>query len=377
MNGTTDVNTTPIVMERVLYNLHYKVCHGVLQHTSNASRRWMERFWLVLFSIGFCGTLLLHVSFVHQNGNSSSKSIPTMCLTRIPGFSLERADVTLLSLDTTPGAISRSWIQTAAMNEAAAVRNSSTACATEQNSTILAGAPASIDTCRAVSLPNSNKNATHSSSSGSITTYFAYAPHAQGFLYLSEAVLLQHGLTMQHVIVSSHDERCLGRRYLRDIVLWVTGPETVLVNWILGAQQNHRENGYLWNTRTQTRVDLGLCRRRYSNNWYSYYTRSFLTKGLIVTKTSFLFFLVTTLVSFILRETQERMLVFTQHLQRRVRQRQGVTDLVLTHLVENLVFVPIMVGMVFFHIEIYRGDKVAALLVLTIVWVCEAFTVVR
>ena len=49
----------------------------------------------------------------------------------------------------------------------------------------------------------------------------------------------------------------------------------------------------------------------------------------------------------------------------------------MTHVVENLVFVPIMVGMIFFLIEFYNGDKIAAFMVLSIVWVCEAFSVVR
>ncbi|CAN0268750.1 unnamed protein product, partial [Ectocarpus fasciculatus] len=59
--------------------------------------------------------------------------------------------------------------------------------------------------------------------------------------------------------------------------------------------------------------------------------------------TLFLFFTTTTLVSFTLRETQERMLKFTFLLQHHVRHRLPYAPLIFTHVVESLVFVPIMV----------------------------------
>lgn len=43
---------------------------------------------------------------------------------------------------------------------------------------------------------------------------------------------------------------------------------------------------------------------------------------------------------------------------------------------ENLVFVPIMVGMIFFLIEFY-GDKFLAFTVLSMVWICEVFSAIR
>ncbi|KAL7568112.1 hypothetical protein ACA910_019510 [Epithemia clementina (nom. ined.)] len=96
----------------------------------------------------------------------------------------------------------------------------------------------------------------------------------------------------------------------------------------------------------------------------------------MVLKTCFLYFITTTLVSFTLRETQERMLDFTQQLQFQVRHRRPIVPLVTRHLVDNLVFVPIMVGMIFFLIEFYNGDKILAFWVLTLVWFVEVFSVV-
>lgn len=107
--------------------------------------------------------------------------------------------------------------------------------------------------------------------------------------------------------------------------------------------------------------------------WY----RRLSSKLAVVLKTSFLFFILTTLVSFTLRETQERMLGFTHQLQAHVRSRRSVVNIVTMHIAENLVFVPIMVGMIFFLIEFYRGDKILAFMVLSLVWLCEVFSVIR
>ena len=64
----------------------------------------------------------------------------------------------------------------------------------------------------------------------------------------------------------------------------------------------------------------------------------------VIFSTLFLFFTTTTLVSFTLRETQERMLKFTFLLQHHVSHRIPYASLVFTHVVESLVFVPIMVS---------------------------------
>mmetsp|Transcript_6326 Transcript_6326/g.15988 ORF Transcript_6326/g.15988 Transcript_6326/m.15988 type:complete len:982 (+) Transcript_6326:262-3207(+) len=103
---------------------------------------------------------------------------------------------------------------------------------------------------------------------------------------------------------------------------------------------------------------------------------SLLSKISTLLQTSFLFFFCTTLVSFTLRETQERMMDFTRELSRRVYQSSPVSDLVATHLIQNLVFVPMMIGMMFFLIEFYGGDKYLAFSVSSIVWTVESFSIV-
>ena len=61
-----------------------------------------------------------------------------------------------------------------------------------------------------------------------------------------------------------------------------------------------------------------------------------------------IFCLTTSLVNFTFQETQDRMLEFTLQLQTRVRERRAYRGLIIDHVLENLVFVPILVGMIFF-----------------------------
>jgi len=96
--------------------------------------------------------------------------------------------------------------------------------------------------------------------------------------------------------------------------------------------------------------------------------------GILLT-TIFLFLTTTTLVSFTLKETQQKMIHFTFLLQHHVRHGLPYASLVFHHVVESLVFVPIMVGILFFLFEFF-SDQLIAFLLLSLVWVCEVFSVV-
>jgi len=125
-----------------------------------------------------------------------------------------------------------------------------------------------------------------------------------------------------------------------------------------------------------TTKDLAIKKTGTNGTTDSSFSTRFLTKGGVLVTTLFLFFVTTTLVSFTLRETQDRMLEFTFHLQSLIRERRPFAHLIFTHVVENLVFVPIMVGIMFFLTEFYGGDKLLAFMVLSIVWVCEVFSAI-
>lgn len=79
----------------------------------------------------------------------------------------------------------------------------------------------------------------------------------------------------------------------------------------------------------------------------------------VVFSTTFLFFVTTTLVSYTLRETQERMLRFTHQLQHHINNDLPYWTLVFTHLVESLVFVPIIMGIHFFLVEFFSDQLVS------------------
>lgn len=178
----------------------------------------------------------------------------------------------------------------------------------------------------------------------------------QGYLLLAPEQLVN--LTVQCISVSKSDVNCFGEPFVQKIIRGV-GKEAILRNWFRSVYQD----GYVYQPSSQRLSELIP-----PND-------SPLGKISVVIKTCFLFFITTTLVSFTLRETQERMLGFTRQLQARVRSRRPVGSLVITHLVDNLVFIPVMLGAIFFLNEFYKGDKILALLVLSLVWICEVYSI--
>lgn len=398
-------------MERVLYNLHHKCCTYALHTTSQRSRSWAEHSILVVAVCGFGALLLAHLTFVHPNRLRAA--IPATCLRGVPGFVLT-ADVTHVSLVDGTAAGSRTVHTRRRRNlpfetrpgaggadrngglapVAGGVRSLPLGGGDADDGTIPEGFPGvdflgggASSACAAAEPPP-----------GEIL--FSYS-REKGYLLLSPELCARHGIGVQHVYVSKHDPRCFGEPFLQTLVFALLGPDTVVINWLLGTYGNSNSNsqhdddendgvgGYIYNPRTRVMTDLrqdhppehshaaGTMGSGNMAHWSVRKFQELLLKGTVVIKTSFLFFITTTLVSFTLRETQGRMLDFTHHLQEHVRSNRPVVNLVTTHVVENLVFVPIMVGMIFFLIEFYRGDKFLAFMVLSLVWVCESFSVVR
>lgn len=81
----------------------------------------------------------------------------------------------------------------------------------------------------------------------------------------------------------------------------------------------------------------------------------------VVLSILFLFIVTTTLVSYTLRETQQRMLKFTYLLQYHVAHQLPIVSLVATHVLESLIFVPIIMGMYFFLFEFFSDQLVSSL----------------
>ena len=415
-------------MERVLYQIHHKVCKFALRRTTTQARRWLERLWLLLFVAGFAITMILHVSFVYRDtttldGRPLLHSIPLTCLRSVSGFSLHdgndddddddgNVDVTHVYLmrrqrrrrrqppddeNSNSKKTATSW---AFQIPPAHSSNGNASTSRESENTH------KVDSSCDVEQQRSFEDSLSLLSTDASDIYFSYS-QVKGYLYLTPEQCFQHNITVQHVIVDPNDEHCFGEPFLQNLIFRLSAQETVMINWLLGT---FSAKGYIYNPRSQILLDpvsyhhlqqhqqQQQQHKAVADNHHhthqptaaaaplllpfllhqqGYYQKTVISKLTVVCKTTFLFFIVTTLVAFILRETQERMLEFTRQLQVRVRSHRPVTDLVTTHVVENLVFVPIMVGMIFFLIELYNGDKIAAFMVLSIVWVCEAFSVVR
>ncbi|KAL7550724.1 hypothetical protein ACHAWF_013940 [Thalassiosira exigua] len=246
------------------------------------------------------------------------------------------------------------------------------------------------------------------------TMVYSYS-HSQGLLRLPPSLQHIHNITTQFIIASPDDSNCFGDPFLRSIIFRLVGPDTVILNWILGLQHAAARPRFVYHWSTKKELDLDVfdmdnyafsgksggdghgayesMPATSQSPWHfasinnavagmqknpAYRFLRFLTfKLLVLLSTLLIFFLTTSLVSFTFQETQDRMLEFTLQLQTRVRARMPLGGLILGHVLENLVFVPIMVGMIFFLIEFYGGDKFLAFMVLSMVWVCEVFSAIR
>ena len=247
------------------------------------------------------------------------------------------------------------------------------------------------------------------------TIIYSYS-HAKGLLLLSPTLKQRHNISTQFVIASSTDVNCFGEPFVQNIVFSVVGPDTVILNWVLGQQQRIIRNRghdskrirfvYHWKTGKELDLELfdmdhyafsssssgdstkygidSLTRHpipqyiisEFHKHPFCRLLRFLLFKLAVFLSTLFIFFLTTSLVSFTFQETQDRMLEFTIQLQSYVRARLPLGGLIVRHILENLVFVPVMVGMIFFLIEFYGGDKFLAFTVLSMVWIAEVFSAI-
>lgn len=365
-------------MERVTYNLHSNVCSIVLRRTSSKARSLAEHSLLLIALCGFGVLIVSHISFVHRSSSPmwlkqqqqeqrNNKSIPLQCLTSIQGFN-RNADVTHVLL----------WERDTSMAYSVLA---------EQKYWTLNCTDTRIQS-------NEEKHTCNESDGGSVCqashdycppipsqqdVVLSYSP-TKGFLFLPLSTSIQHNVSTQYVFISKTDVHCFGEPFLQTLVQRILGVDTVAFNWLVGAFAQHN-NGFILNPRTRRVVDLNQDASRSlwkstSQHYNTTYRHALLFKAGVILTSVFLFFITTTLVSFTLRETQDRMLHFTFQLQLYVGEERPLGSLIFTHVVENLVFVPIMVGVMFFLIEFYGGDKLLAFMVMSIVWVCEVFSIV-
>ncbi|KAG2536255.1 hypothetical protein PVAP13_9NG177146 [Panicum virgatum] len=189
----------------------------------------------------------------------------------------------------------------------------------------------------------------------------------KGYFLLSEGAKIRHGVRTINITISARNP-CFGNRWQQLLINSLVGYDTILTNSLV----NSPGHGYLYNFQTKELYDLSYGHEPQGPTRFGDY---FVTKCGVLLMSLFVFFTTTMSVSFTLRETQSRMLRFTVQLQHHARHQLPTFQLIFVHVIESLVFAPIMIGILFFLFEFY-DDQLLAFLVLTLVWLCELFTMI-
>ncbi|KAK9155232.1 hypothetical protein Sjap_002712 [Stephania japonica] len=190
----------------------------------------------------------------------------------------------------------------------------------------------------------------------------------KGYFLLPEGAKTQHGIHTVNISISARHS-CFGNRWQQLLINRFVGYDTILMNSLLSSPGQ----GYIYNYQTKEFYDLS-----YAHEPTEVTTRFgdyLVTKCGVLVMSLFVFFTTTMSVSFTLRETQIRMLKFTVQLEHHARHRLPTFQLIFVHVIESLVFVPIMIGILFFLFEFY-DDQLLAFMVLILVWLCELFTLI-
>jgi hypothetical protein len=226
----------------------------------------------------------------------------------------------------------------------------------------------------------------------------------KGYLMLQPDLRKLHNISTIDIVLP-RNSNCFGPPAIAWLLHNFIGYDTLILNWIISAFEG---KGHLYNIYSKDIFNLnyfaefGTSTGRSQNSHENILINNgniqlnIAFKIGIIFTTLFLFFTTTTLVSFTLRETQARMLKFTFLLQHHISHSIPYAQLIFTHIIESLVFVPIMMGIAFFLFEFF-SDKIVSLpylfslfitnfflfllqlayMVLSLVWECEVFSVIR
>ncbi|GLT30545.1 hypothetical protein SLA2020_053390 [Shorea laevis] len=190
----------------------------------------------------------------------------------------------------------------------------------------------------------------------------------KGYFLLPEGARSRHSIRTINISISARHP-CFGNRWQQLLINRFVGYDTILMNSLL----NSPGQGYLYNFQTKEFYNLSYAQEPPEGP--ARFGDYLVTKCGVLMMSLFVFFTTTMSVSFTLRETQTRMLKFTVQLQHHARHRLPTFQLIFVHVIESLVFVPIMIGILFFLFEFY-DDQLLAFMVLILVWLCELFTLI-
>ncbi|XP_024185374.1 membralin-like protein At1g60995 isoform X2 [Rosa chinensis] len=190
----------------------------------------------------------------------------------------------------------------------------------------------------------------------------------KGYFLLPESARAQHNIRTVNISISARHS-CFGNRWQQLLINRFVGYDTILINSLLSSPGQ----GYLYNFQTKEFFNLSYAHEPPEGP--ARFGDYLVTKCGVLMMSLFVFFTTTMSVSFTLRETQTRMLKFTVQLQHHARHQLPTFQLIFVHVIESLVFVPIMIGILFFLFEFY-DDQLLAFMVLILVWLSELFTLI-
>lgn len=192
----------------------------------------------------------------------------------------------------------------------------------------------------------------------------------KGFFLLPEGARFRHSIRTINISISA-GHPCFGNRWQQLMINRIVGYDTILMNSLL----SYPGKGYLYNYQTKEFYNITHAHEQPDGSSSIIFGDYLVNKCGVLMMSLFVFFTTTMSVSFTLRETQTRMLKFTVQLQHHARHRLPTFQLIFVHVIESLIFVPIMIGILFFLFEFY-DDQLLAFMVLILVWLCELFTLI-
>ncbi|KAL4155690.1 hypothetical protein PRNP1_007797 [Phytophthora ramorum] len=329
-------------MEEVYFRLHVQFIR-LCQRLLSAKNR--ERIELVLFVAGSHLLLLcflLHASFISEGGQVS-------CLKQflpLP-MSLYSQDeqLRLLRIQVLPDADAVDW-------------SLSTNCLSSYSTS------------------NTSENGSNSVAQQDPELSFVYAPQKSLLALLEHADALQTDVKLDTLYLPRKSQ-CFELRWFNALPLWtlirdrVIGYDTILVNQLL---RHYGARGFFYREDSRVVVDMSygvFNPATAAQSWL----RLVALKFKILHTILFLFFVITALVAFVLMETQKRMITFAALFQNRMQLQIPLANLVVTFFAQSLMFVPVLVGMLFFLFELYK-DRLLAFGIMTVMWVGESFSVI-
>ncbi|EEY54910.1 uncharacterized protein PITG_08478 [Phytophthora infestans T30-4] len=305
-------------MEEVYFRLHLQLIRWAQRLLSAANRERIEMFLFVVASHFLLLFFILHASFISDGGSVS-------CLAQIlppsaTPYSLQDGHLRLLRIQIMPDIDAAAW----------------------------------------------------SLSTGS----FVYAPQKSLLALLEHANTIQTDVKMDTLLLPKSSQ-CFKLRWFNDLPLCsfirdkVVGYDIILVNQIV-KHFGARGVFYREDSRSTINLSYGVFNPTLAaQSWLRFVAM----KVKILHTILFLLFALAALVAFVLMETQKRMITFAALFQNRHQLQIPFANLVLTFFAQSLVFVPVLVGMVYFLFELYK-DRLLAFGVMTIMWMGESFSVV-